>query len=153
MICCEVLTARDPRVWNDNDCFMQMVPCSGLPISYSETLFLIICCFGWVTALASHGALRLSPEWAASKLTWSLQDDLPEAPYTALSTNLNQTGLLYSPRVLVPCLVPAKWHGSAARCVGATLWAAFGSIFLVINTWHPVQGGRVNRQWAGDDLV
>lgn len=72
------------RFWLPEICVCEMtiivlckwVSCSGLPISNSGKLFLIICHFSWVTGLASHGALSLIPEWIASRLTWSTQDGL-----------------------------------------------------------------------------
>lgn len=128
--------------------FMQMVSCSGLPISYSEkTLFLIICCFSWMTVLASHGALRLSPEWTASRMIFQ----------QCHAQTLVQTGFCALLLLLCFCqqgmgAVPGAW-GSPVPLSAPSLVSRFWQHLLGYK--HMAHGsGRwgalaVGRGWSG----
>lgn len=73
---CEVLTARDLHVWNDNDCFMQM----GFMLWIAHKQFREIIShylpFQLSDRPCKHRALSLIPERIAFRFTRSTQDGL-----------------------------------------------------------------------------
>ena len=148
MIYCEVFTARDLRVWNDNGCFMQI----GFMLWIAYQLF---------REIISHYLLfwlddRLHKSQGVESDPWrnSFQTprELSVGPYACSEhkpswkpTCRVSSSALRSWRCLVTagkererCLV---WRAVSCLSSGTALWALFGSIFLTVSR-GPLGAGR-----------
>lgn len=138
-------------------------------ICVCEMTMTVLC--KWFHALDCPSAIQrrhyfslfaVSAEWQSLQVTgrwgWALNEQLPgwsfssatHKPWCRQVSVLSSCSCVFASRGWELFLV----HG-AVLCLSLhrALWAGFGSISSVINTWHMVQGGGVHWQWAGDGLV